>query len=224
MTMTDEGHFIEYQLSTGAVRRRGQLRVPRVESAQQSLSLRVLRDRVVIRAASYVSPEPLEAAISYDRASLEPLPFSRLDLLTFAADCGPVLCGTGRERTYIFDKETRAELWHTIPGEYASWTSAGLLLMLPQSQRLVDERTGQTRVEVQGWRPTLQGSGMSVQKAPTVMTRRIDDRTHVARLTPQGLRMLGSIPRGLRNCELNDALLLCQNDEGQTEIWRGSRM
>jgi len=70
MTLTDEGLFTEYQLSTGTPRRSAQLRLPHVGPGEESLSLQQFRDRLIVRVSRFSPAIPLTETLSYDRATL----------------------------------------------------------------------------------------------------------------------------------------------------------
>ena len=218
-TLTDEGLFTEYQLSTGAVRRSARLRLPHVASAgQEELTMRLFPDRVSLRANQY-SPEQIEQVISYDRATLQPALLSLVDQVLGLQECGPVLCASTFERVYILDKDSLTELWRARPDDFPTWTNGGLLLQ-SNEPRLVDERTGRTLVDISGWEIVYTRPGFYEKPTFALLIRRVAQRTYVARLKPQAIDVLGAIPQGLRECQADDDVLLCKTDDGKTALWR----
>jgi hypothetical protein len=219
LTLTEQGHFTEYQLSTGKVRRSAELRLPHVSSQLEELSMLLWRDRLILRASAPLMTQPLERAMSYDRATLRPLAQSPLDQVRRVQECGPVLCASSFERTYILDNDTLAQLWYTTPS-FISWIPSGLLLWSDRG-RLVDERTGRSRVDASGWEPVLYRRGSTTEMSMSaLLTRRVGKRTYVARLTPEAIQVLGIVPQRLSDCRHYHELLWCQTDDDQIEVWR----
>lgn len=136
-------------------------------------------------------------------------------------ECGPVLCGSASGETSILDRDSLAELWHTGFDEFLAWTGCGMLV-LSQPPRLLDKRTGQIRIDLSGWTVVsdLSRSFVDHDAMLPVMTQRVDQRTYVARLTPQGIRVLGAIPQWLRDCGYHEGLLACTTADGGTGVWR----
>jgi hypothetical protein len=86
---------------------------------------------------------------------------------------------------------------------------------------LLDERTGQVRMEADGWTVVYDYFWRSPQPMPVHLIQQIGRRTFVARLTPQGLRVLGSVPETtVRDCQVHESLLMCVVEDGRTSIWR----
>jgi len=92
MTLTDEGLFTEYQLSTGTPRRSAHLRLPHLIPAEHELTMRLFRDRLILRVADFSRPERAVQTLSYDRATLQPATLSPGDQLPLVNGCGPVQC------------------------------------------------------------------------------------------------------------------------------------
>jgi hypothetical protein len=219
MTLTDEGLFTEYQLSTGKPRRSAKLTVPRLDPAADTLTIQVTHDRLTFRAMRFIAAETSTQTLSYDRASLQPSAAQPLDRFTQVVECGPVICGLTYERTYILDRDSLAELWHTQRGEYLVWTGTGLL-RTSDPARLLDERTGQVRLEADGWTTVFDFLWTSARPMPVHLIQQVGQRTFVARLTPQGIRVLGSIPQPVRDCQVHDGLLACTTQGSRTGVWR----
>jgi hypothetical protein len=221
MTITDTGLLTDYQLSTGSVRRSVQLTLPHAapDPADEELSMRLFGDRLILRAMGHLGPQPDEKVLSYDRATLRQIASVPLDGLLGVEECGPVICANNFEQMYFLDKDTLTELWHTQIGDFPTWTTAGMLVQFG-GLRLVDERTGQTRVDVSGWTIAYNRGRQSGQPVPALMTRRVGTRTYVARATTQTLEVLGVIPQGLNECQSHLDLLLCRTDSSGTAVWR----
>lgn len=217
-TLTDQGLLTEYALSTGTVRRTAALKLPHVNVLEQ-LNLRVFRDRMVVQAIDYNTQIPVERSLSYDRATLQPVAQTPMDRLLGMEECGPVLCGYGDERPYILDRDTLEVLWRAPPNGFIIWTASGLLHS-GGSLRLVDERTGQTRVDATGWEPVYYRRRSSRDVAPAVVIRRFNDRAYIGHLTPRGIRVLGSVQRELRECQSYQDLMVCRAANGGAEVWR----
>lgn len=118
------------------------------------------------------------------------------------------------------DRDSLAELWRTGPGEFPAWTGSGLLVQ-SDPPRLLDQRTGQVRTIAGGWDPVYNLSGSSVyqEAMPAPMTRQVDQRTYLARQTPQAIRLLGVIPRLLHDSQYHDRLLACTTVDDRTGVW-----
>jgi len=221
LALTDDGLFTEYQLSTGTPRRTAQLRLPHLAPAEDELSIGLFRDRLILRAVKVSGPELAIQALSYDRATLRPADPSPLDQFIGVDECGPVLCASTFEKTFILDRDSLAELWRTEPGEFPAWTAGGLLL-LSDSVRLLDERTGQVRMDTNGWTAVadFHRSSRYQEAMPTLVTQQAGQRTYVARLTPRAIRVLGAISQRLLDCQVHEGLLACRTADNSTGMWR----
>lgn len=220
LTLTDQGHFTEYELSTGTPRRTARLRLPHLASNEE-LTMRLFPDRLTLGATSSSRAGPASQPLSYDRATLQQAAPSPLDRYTGLAECGPVLCASSSESTHILDRGSLAELWRARTTDNPTWTESGLLLHAAEP-RLVDARTGEVRVDASGWTPVsnLRRSSSAREVMPALMTLRIGRRTYVARLTPRSIQVLGTIPQGLNGCFHRGTLLACRAFSGRTEVWR----
>lgn len=219
MTVTGDGIFTEHALSTGAVRKTGRMQMPQVASAEGTVGLRVLRDRLIVYSLQYGMNEPTVQAQGYDRATLQPLAQAPVDLFVGTDECGPVLCGFSYKEVSIVDRDTHAVLWRAATGESLVWSTSGLLAG-DSKLRLVDPRTGRTLVDASGWEAVYHLRRSPGQQAPAVVIRRLDDRTYVGHLTPQGIRVLGSVPRLLRDCQSYQDLMVCAAPRDGAEVWR----
>ena len=182
------------------------------------MSLRVLRDRLVVGSLKYGMNEPTVEAQGYDRATLEPLAQAPVDLFIGIDECGPVLCGFNHKEISILDRDSYAVLWR-VSGESVIWTTSGLLVG-DGRLRLVDALTGRTLVDAAGWVPVYHLRRFPADKGPAVMIRQVNERTYIGHLTPQGIRVLGSVPRPLRECQSYEDLMVCAAPKGGAEVWR----
>lgn len=220
MTLTDEGLFTEYELSTGKPRRTSHLDLPHLDPAPDDLIMEIHRDRLFLRARRYSGPDPVTLTQTYERTSLRPAPPSPMDRYQWVYECGPVLCASTYDRTYILDKDSLAELWRTEVGEFSAvWTEDGMMIEWP-SVRLLDERTGQVRLDAYGWLPARSRYWPPPDRMPSLMIQPIGERTYVGRLTPRAVQVIGVIPQRLLECQADEGLLACRMDNEHTTMWR----
>jgi PQQ-like domain len=230
--VTEEGVLTEYDLRTGAVRGTGNVEVPHTTSTyepargprREAISIEVSGDRILLRAQPYGiyfgDGSPLVRV--YDRATLLPAS-TPLALFDFTVNCGPVICAYAGEQVSILDAEELTELWQVPRGDYPQWN--GSMMVVPgvsgdAPARVVDPRTGRTLMTLDRWRFLVQ------RDIPPDLTWFIqalpNGRTSVAVLEPSGLRVLGSLPEPVVDCQANERLIACVAPDGRIDVWRAS--
>ncbi|GIF97976.1 outer membrane protein assembly factor BamB family protein [Catellatospora citrea] len=148
-------------------------------------------------------------------------------------DCGPSWCALaaqpgGEEADPVVVDRADGQVRYRLPANsHGTPSAAGLLVFtsdLDQPLRsglavLQDPVTGRVLRDLAGWtRPDLQ------PYPPIFLTREVGPagagRLQIARLTPDGLRLLTELPFRVRGCAFAEHALVCVHDGNQLTFWR----
>lgn len=225
--ITEEGVLTEYELRTGVVRASAQVEVPHVTGPpgvgprNELISIEVIGDLVLLRAERIiVFEEGLPQMRAYDRATLRPATNASYDYVLMV-NCGPVVCAMRDERMSILDPDDLRELWRAPFGQFPYWNGSMLIVSGQFAEsyvRVLDPRTGRILITLDEWRPVEQ---WDLSPERTWLTRpTASGVTSVGMLESTGLRVIGTLPMRLADCQTDGRLLACIAPDGRIEVWR----
>lgn len=217
--LTAGGDLVEHDLVTGVVRRTVRLsRPPNVDSVAVALS----RDAIGFswqRRSSTGFPEPVGQSW-YDRATLAPVAAEHRWNRT--VDCGRgALCAyqPWASEAFLIDAGDGRVLRALPDGTVGSPAgplrfeeSVGGSMMASGNPA-----TGGLQAEVAGWRALSREDDFVRMLG---LADGINATTHVAQLTRDGMRPLGTVPGLLNLCSSPPGALICATSAGEVVLWR----
>jgi PQQ-like domain len=225
--ITEEGVLTEHELRTGAVRASAKVEVPHVTGSpgdgprNELISIEVIGDLVLLRAERIiVFEEGLPQMRAYDRATLRPAT-NASNGFVLMVNCGPVVCAMRGEQLTILDPDDLSELWRAPPGQFPYWNGSMMIVggqFAESFVRVLDPRTGRILITLDEWRPVEQ---WDLSPGRTWLTRpTASGVTSVGMLESTGLRVIGTLPMRLVDCQVDGLLLACTAPDARIEVWR----
>lgn len=217
-SVSERGEYTVHDLRDGRPLRTGKVAFP-----PGSPQMATVYGGMLVLSASLSTGQYLETR--YDTRTLRELPEGSSPM-RFA--CGAYLCEIGddggvRTPLAVLDRDTLAVRYRLDLNMHLLPSAQGAITVRPEGEvslgapadRLIDLADGTTLLDLTGWGALL----ASDESRDALLMRRSPDGVQVARIEDGRIRLVGTLPAGLRRCFHARQRIACVYDRNRLGVW-----